>query len=125
MAGMAADPTPTLRPASAPAPEAAGAWAARHALGLAALVVGAVGFVVTFMVQDPLWSMPDARLTVPFFGLALVLAVVSVARKEGTLLLPITGLALAALAVVLGWFLVMAIIVAVAALLILIMSMVM
>ena len=43
MAGMAADPTPTLRPASAPAPEAAGAWAARHALGLAALVVGAVG----------------------------------------------------------------------------------
>jgi hypothetical protein len=120
-------PDPSLRPASTTvaAPEPAAQWLARHATGLAALVVGAVGFVVTFMVQDPLWSSPDHRLTVPFFGLALVLAVVSVARREGTLVLPIAGVALAALAMVLGWFLVMAMIVAVAAIVILIMSMVM
>ena len=118
---------PHVRPlaaATAATQESIGAWALRHPMGLAALVIGAVGFVVTFMVQDPLWSMPEPRLTVPFFGAALVLSVLSVARKEGTLILPITGLALATLAIVLGWFLMMAIIVGVAALLILIMSMV-
>lgn len=119
-------PDPSLRPATAAAgPEPAAQWVAKNATGLAALVVGAVGFVVTFMVQDPLWSMPDHRLTIPFFGLALVLAVVSVARRESTLVLPVAGVALAALAMVLGWFLVMALIVAVAAIVILIMSMVM
>ncbi len=119
-------PDPSLRPAAAAAgPEPAAQWLAKNATGLAALVVGAIGFVVTFMVQDPLWSMPDHRLTVPFFGLALVLAVVSVARRESTLVLPVAGVALAALAMVLGWFLVMALIVAVAAIVILIMSMVM
>ena len=119
-------PDPSLRPATAAVgPEPAAQWLAKNATGLAALVVGAVGFVVTFMVQDPLWSMPDHRLTVPFFGLALVLAVVSVARRESTLVLPVAGVALAALAMVLGWFLVMALIVAVAAIVILIMSMVM
>lgn len=119
-------PDPSLRPAAAAAgPEPAAQWLAKNATGLAALIVGAVGFVVTFMVQDPMWSMPDHRLTVPFFGLALVLAVVSVARREGTLVLPVAGVALAALAMVLGWFLVMALIVAVAAIVILIMSMVM
>ena len=119
-------PDPSLRPAAAAAgPEPAAQWLARNATGLAALIVGAVGFVVTFMVQDPLWSMPDHRLTVPFFGLALVLAVVSVARRESTLVLPVAGVALAALAMVVGWFLVMALIVAVAAIVILIMSMVM
>ena len=119
-------PDPSLRPAAAAAgPEPAAQWLARNATGLAALIVGAVGFVVTFMVQDPLWSMPDHRLTIPFFGLALVLAVVSVARRESTLVLPVAGVALAALAMVLGWFLVMAMIIAVAAIVILIMSMVM
>ena len=119
-------PDPSLRPAAAAAgPEPAAQWLARNATGLAALIVGAVGFVVTFMVQDPLWSMPDHRLTVPFFGLALVLGVVSVARRESTLVLPVAGVALAGLAMVLGWFLVMALIVAVAAIVILIMSMVM
>lgn len=125
--GMTSSPDPSLRPATAAgsAPEPAAQWLAHHAFGLAALVVGAIGFVVTFMVQDPLWSMPDHRLTVPFFGLALVLGVVSVARKEGTLVLAVSGVALAALAMVLGWFLVMALIVGVAAIVILIMSMVM
>lgn len=119
-------PDPSLRPATAAVgPEPAAQWLAKNATGLAALVVGAVGFVVTFMVQDPLWSMPDHRLTVPFFGLALVLGVVSVARRESTLVLPVAGVALAGLAMVLGWFLVMALIVAVAAIVILIMSMVM
>ncbi len=120
-------PDPSLRPAiaAATAPEPAGQWLAHNAAGLAARVVGAVGFVVSCMVQDPMWSMPDHRLTVPFFGLALVLGVVSVARRERALVLPIAGVALAALAMVLGWFLVMAMIVAVAAIVILIMSMVM
>ncbi|MEZ4403163.1 MAG: hypothetical protein R3B06_24275 [Kofleriaceae bacterium] len=123
---MTAPVEPSLRPAAAAAGhEPAPQWLARHAVGLAALVVGAVGFVVTFMFQEPLWSMPDRRLTVPFFVATLVLAVIAVARREGNLILPLAGLALATLAMVLGWFLVMAIIVGVTAVLILILSMVM
>jgi hypothetical protein len=88
-------------------------------------VVGAVGFLVVMLAQDALWSTPDWRITVPFFVATLVLAVASIARRERAPLLPLVGLGLAAMALVLGWFLVMAIIVAVTAIVILILSMVM
>jgi|GEM_PF-1607131 len=123
---MADAPAP-LRPSTfasgGPAP--LGPWIAAHAFGLLALVAGAVGFVVIALHQDQLWSAPDPRLTVPFFVGTLVLAVMSLARRERIPGLPVVGLGLAALALVLGWFLVMAIIVAVTALITLIVSMVM
>jgi hypothetical protein len=98
---------------------------AHHAFGLLALVAGAIAFLVVALHQDQLWSTPDWRLTVPFFVGTLVIAVVSLARRERAPILPLVGVALAAIALVLGWFLVMAIIVAVTALIILIISMVM
>ena len=81
--------------------------------------------VVTALRQEQFWSTPDWRLTVPFFAATVVAAVVSFARREGVPALPLLGVGLAAATLVLGWFVVTAIVVAVTALLILIMSAVM
>lgn len=117
---------PSLRPAVPPGgPAPLGPWLGQHAFGLAALVVGAIALVVVTLRQAALWSTPDWRLTVPFFVAALVLTAMSLARREGAPALALLGLGLAAVGMVLGWFLVMAIIVAVTALTILILSMVM
>jgi len=110
-------------------PEAAarhpGSWLVRHVAGLIALVIGAVGFVVVSVIQDQFWSQPDWRITVPLFAATVVAATVSLVRREDTPLVPLLGVGLAAVTLVLGWFLVMAGIVLVTALLILILSAVM
>lgn len=111
-----------LRPATAPAPTN---FFAKHALGLAAMAIGLCAFVVATFTQDALWSFPDWRLTVPFLLAAAGATVASFARKEGMPVLPLAGLGLAAVSVVLGWFLVMAAIVVVTAIVILVMSAVM
>ena len=116
------EPAPPLRPATPPAPAN---FFAQHAIGLVALVIGLVGFVVATVTQDALWSMPDWRMTVPFLVAAAAAAVVSFARKEGMPVLPLAGFGLAAVSVVLGWFLVMAAIIVVTAIVILILSAVM
>ena len=122
------EPAPPLRPA-APAhhdgPAPIGRWIAHHAFGLLALVAGAVAFLVVALHQDKLWSTPDWRLTLPFFVGTLVIAVVSIALRERAPILPLCGVALAAIALVLGWFLVMAIIIAVTAIVIFILHAVM
>ncbi len=112
-----------LRPQASPSAQVN--WFAQHAVGLGTLVLGAIAFVVIAVSQDKLWSVPDWRLSVPFFVGTLVGAVVSLARKEGLPILPLGGLGLAAVAMAMGWFLIMAAIVAVIAILILILSMVM
>jgi len=106
---------------NAPAPN----WFAQHAVGLGTLVLGAIAFVVVTLSQDELWAFPDWKLTLPFFVATGVGTVVSLARREGLPVLPLAGLGLAAITLVLGWFLVMAAIVVVTAILILIMSAVM
>ncbi len=108
-----------------PATAAPGNWFAQHAIGLGTLVIGALAIVVATLRQDALWTMPDWRMTVPFFVAAGVGTVVSIARREGLPVLPLAGLGLAAVTLVLGWFLVMAAIVVVTAIIILIMSTVM
>ena len=100
-------------------------WFAQHAVGLGTLVVGAVAFVVATFSQDALWAMPSWKLTLPFFMATVVGTVVSLARKEGLPVLPLGGLGMAGVAMVMGWFLVMAAIIAVTAIVILIMSAVM
>lgn len=100
-------------------------WFAQHAVGLATLVIGAAAFVAASLSTDAVWTFPDLRLTLPFFVAALVGTVVSLARREGLPVLPLAGLGLAGVALVMGWFLVMAVIVAVTAVVILIMTAVM
>lgn len=116
------EPAPLLRPATPPPPAS---FFARHALGLAAFAIGLVAFVVATTTQGELWSTPDWRVTVPFLVAAAATSVVSFARKEGMPYLPLGGLGMAAVSVVLGWFLVMAAIIVVTAIIILIMSAVM
>lgn len=101
-----ADPDPaSLRPAGPP-PANPREWLVRHALGLAAVVVGAVSFMIAAIRQDELWSTPDHRVTIPLFVLALVLGVISFVRQEPSRLLPLAGVALAGVAVALGWVIV-------------------
>ncbi len=116
-----------MEPASPlkPSTRAPGNWFAQHAIGLATLAIGAVALMVVTLQQDELWSMPDWRLTMPFFVATLAGTLVSLARREGLPVLPLAGLGLAAVTLVLGWFLVMAAIVVVTAIIILIMSAVM
>jgi hypothetical protein len=97
-----------------------GDWLARHVAGVAALALGALAFVVVAVTQEPLWSTPDPRLSVPGFVLTLIAATASIARRERAYPLWLGGVGLAAAALVLGWFLMLAVIVAATAALILI-----
>ncbi len=101
------------------------AWLRAHVFGLAALLVGVAAFIVVTILQRTLWSQPDWRITVPLFVVAAALGATSIARKESSYGLPLLGIALAAAAMVMGWFLIMAIVIAVTAIIILIMSHVM
>ena len=100
-------------------------WIRTHVFGLAALLVGVAAFIVVTILQRTLWSQPEWRITVPLFVVATALGATSMARKEGSYGLPLLGIALAAAAMVMGWFLIMAIVIAVTAIIILIMSHVM
>ncbi len=99
-----------------------GAWLRAHAAGLAALVCGAVGFIVVTVRQGELWSQPDWRITVPIFVATLVPTAVAFVRKEPSHALPLLGLGLAAAAMVLGWFFVTAAVVVGTGLVILVLS---
>jgi hypothetical protein len=81
-------------------------WIVKHAFGLGALLVGVAAFIVVTIMQKQLGA-------------------TSIARKEGSYGLPLLGIGLAAAAMVMGWFLVMAIVIAATAIVILIMSHVM
>lgn len=100
-------------------------WLARHAAGAAALGLGVLAFVVVAVSQHELWSTPDPRISVPAFGLTAVAAAVSLARRERAYSLVLAGLGLAGAALVLGWFLMLAIVVGVSGALILILHSVM
>ena len=95
----------SLRPAS-PAPANPREWLVRHALGLVVLVLGAASFTIAAIRQDELWATPDHRVTIPLFVAALVVGVISFVRQEPSRLLPLAGVALAAIAVALGWVIV-------------------
>jgi hypothetical protein len=98
---------------------------APRAAAILALVLGVLAFAVCAITQADIWSTPDWRISVPGLAVTAAAAVASVARREKSYALWIAGLALAAVATVLGWFLMVAIVIAVAAVLILILHSVM
>lgn len=107
-------------------PEAAqGDWIVRHAAGVAALVLGVLAFVVVAVTQEQFWSTPDWRISVPGFALTAIAALASIARRERAYPLWLLGIGLAGAALVLGWFLMLAVIVGVTTILILILHSVM
>lgn len=106
-----------LRPAD---PSASG-WLAQRPAGLAAAILGLLTFIVVAISQGQLWATPDWRISVPGFVLTAAAACVSVARRE-TRAYPLwlLGVGLAGAALVLGWFLMVAIVIGATAILMLI-----
>lgn len=85
-----------------------GPFARAHLAGLVALGLGALGFLIVALAQDQLWSEPDYRIAIPFLVATVAAAIASVVRREGIWALPMVGVGLAAAAMVLGWFVVLA-----------------
>ena len=100
-----------------------GPWIAKRKLALAALVLGALSFIVVAIAHPNVSDLPDWRLSVPGFVLALAASIASIVRREpqGFWLWAI-GLGLAGAAIVLGYFLLLAIVIAATAIVILILN---
>ena len=101
-------------------------WLAQRKAATAAAALGLVSFLVVAIAQGEVWATPDWRVSVPGFVVTAIVSAISLARRErnGYWLWAI-GLALAAAAIVLGWFLMIAIVIGAAAVLILILHAVM
>jgi hypothetical protein len=117
---------PLERPAHLQRPAEAGPWLATRKAAAAALALGVLAFLIAAVVHGRLSSSPDWRLTVPGFAATAIAAAASIARREprGYLLWGL-GLGLAGAAIVLGWFLMLAIVIAATAIVILILHAVM
>ena len=77
-----------------------------------AAVLGLVAFIVVAVAQPKLWSTPDWRLSVPGLAATAIAALISLARREHAAYpLWLVGLGLAIAALVLGWFLMLAIVI--------------
>jgi hypothetical protein len=86
-------------------------WLVHHVAGVVTLAFGALAFIVVAVTQDQLWSTPDWRFSVPGFVVTLVAAVVAIGRREKSSALWLLGLGLAGAALVLGWFMMLAIVI--------------
>jgi hypothetical protein len=117
---------PLERPAHLQRPAEGGPWLRTRKAAAVALALGALTFLLAAVVHGELSPLPDWRLTVPGFLATAIAAVASIARREprGYWLWAI-GLGLAGAAIVLGWFLMLAIVVGATALAIVILHAVM
>jgi hypothetical protein len=95
-----------------PADPSAGSWLAARPAALAAGVLGLLAFIVVAVASGELGSNPDWRISVPGFALTAIASIASIARKErGGYAIWLIGLGLAAASLVLGWFLMVAIVI--------------
>jgi hypothetical protein len=103
-----------------------GRWLAARPAACASVILGLLSFIIVAVSQGELWSTPDPRISVPCFAVTAVAAGISLARREpkGYLLWCI-GLGLAGASIVLGYFLMLAIVIAVTAVVLLILNAVM
>ena len=118
------DDRPLTKPDHLDAP-ASEAWLVKHVAAAIALALGVLAFVAVLVTQDQLWSTPDWRVSVPGFLATLIAAIFSIARRERASALWLSGLGLAGAALVLGWFLMLAVVIGATAVLILILHSVM
>jgi hypothetical protein len=88
-------------------------WLARRKAAAAAVMLGALSFLVVAVAAGGVGSTPDWRISVPGFALTALAALGSIARREpGAYPLWLAGLGLAGVSLVLGWFLLVAIVIA-------------
>ena len=120
------DESPLSKPAHlSDVPTSRGTWLATRPFALVAFALGIVTFIIALVIAEPLWSTPDMRVTVPGFIATVVAGLVSIARRERAWPLWLAGFGMAAAALVLGWFLMVAIVIGATAILILILNTVM
>ncbi|HEY5925410.1 MAG TPA: hypothetical protein VIV11_27185 [Kofleriaceae bacterium] len=100
-------------------------WLAQRPWALVALALGLISFIVVATSQDQMWATPDWRISCPGFALTAIAALVSLAKRERGHVLWLVGLGLAGAALVLGWFVMLAIVIGVTLVLMLILSTVM
>lgn len=81
------------------------ATAVALAIGLAALIAG---YWLQFEAGRQITQIPDPRVTLPLLGVAVAAGIVAFRRREPRPALAVLGMGMAATAVVLGWFLVVA-----------------
>jgi len=86
-------------------------WLASRPAGAIAAVLGLASFIVVAVAQPGLWATPDPRLSVPGLAVTALAATASIARRERAYPLWLAGLGLACAALVLGWFLMLAIVI--------------
>ena len=93
---------------------------------IAALVIGVLSFIVVAIVHPNVAALPDWKLSVPGFALAVAASVMSLVHREpqGYWLWAL-GVGIAAAGIVLGWFLLLAIVIGATAIVILILHAVM
>jgi hypothetical protein len=121
------DDAPLTKPSHLrPALPSRWAWLARRPAGVLAAALGLLAFIVVAVAQPRLWSTPDWRLSVPGLAATAIAALISLARREHAAYpLWLVGLGLATAALVLGWFLMLAIVIGATVVLILILHAVM
>jgi hypothetical protein len=103
-----------------------GPWLGKRMAAVAALALGILSFFVVAIVHGAGESLPPAHVSVPGLALTALAAGASLWRREpGAYPLWLLGLAAALVAVVLGWFLMIAVVVGAAAVLIVILHAVM
>jgi hypothetical protein len=121
-----AEQGPLEKPAHLRPPDGGGSWIAKRPAAAVALLLGVLAFLIAAVANGQLSTTPDPRLTVPGFAVTALAALVSLARREpqGYFLWAL-GVGLAAAALVLGWFLMLAIVVGATAVVILILHAVM
>jgi hypothetical protein len=100
-------------------------WLATRPAGLAALVLGLTAFIISLMMTTPAFSSPDWRISVPGFAVTAIASIVSIVRRERAWTLWLAGVGFAGAAIVLGWFLMVAIVIGATAALMLILNTVM
>ena len=118
------DNRPLPRPDHLDAPSSE-QWRHTHAAGIITLALGVIALIAVMVTQDQLWSAPDWRVSVPAFASTLAAAIVAIARREKSSAFWLAGLGCAGAALVLGWFLMLAIVIAATCVLILILHSVM
>jgi hypothetical protein len=101
------------------------AWLAQRPFALVSLVLGVISFIVVASTQQPFWSTPDWRISVPGFALTAIAALISLARREHGAGFWAIGVGMAGAALVLGWFMMLAIVIGATLLVMVILSTVM
>ena len=100
-------------------------WFGKHAGGVVTLALGVLTIIVVMVTQDQIWSAPDWRVSVPGFVITLLAATVAITRREKSSAYWLIGLGCAGAGLVLGWFLMLAIVIGATCALILILHSVM